>query len=142
MTAFSFLATQTLLAAEQQAGASSLVLPAILMVGLLYMFIVPQRKQKQKAAELLAKLREGAEVVTASGVYGKINHLEDDLVHLEVDTDVVIRVSKSSVVRILADDNAESPEPTSATKPPKKGLLGMGQKAKLDPKAADGTTGE
>lgn len=85
-----------------------LVLPLAAMA---YLFIVPQRKQKQKQADFLSKLGVGDEVVTSGGVYGVITHLEDDVAHLEVDTDVVIRVSKGSLARAVtaaagSDDSA------------------------------------
>ena len=51
-------------------------------------------------AGLDSELKVGDEVMTTSGIYGTISYLEDNIAHLVVDTDVVIRVSKTSVNRL------------------------------------------
>ncbi|MEI2699146.1 MAG: preprotein translocase subunit YajC [Microthrixaceae bacterium] len=94
----------------QDSGGSSPLGMLILFVPLgllLYMMIVPQRKQKQKQADMLRKLDVGDEVLTTGGIVGVITFIEDDLFHLEVDTDVVIRVARSAIARSTSD-----PEPT------------------------------
>ena len=82
----------------------------------MYMMIVPQRKQRKKAAEMLASLKVGDEVVTSGGIHGVVTFLEDSVGHVEVDTDVVIRVSKSALTRVSTDAGAEAePEVTDVT---------------------------
>ncbi len=97
----------------QQNGGSSPLGMLILFVPLgllLYMMIVPQRKQKQKQADMLRKLDVGDEVITTGGIVGVITFIEDELFHLEVDTDVVIRVARSSIARSTSEpEPAERP---------------------------------
>lgn len=96
----------------QQGGSSplSLLIIVIPMAAILYMTIVPQRKQRQRQADMLRKLDVGDEVVTTGGIVGVITYVEDELFHLEVDTDVVIRIAKSAVARNTAEpDPAEKP---------------------------------
>lgn len=114
-------ALATLLAQNDQAQGSPLGLLIILIpFGLLvWLMVVPQRKQRQRQQQLLSSLSEGDEVITSGGMVGVITHLEDDLVHLEVDHDVVIRVAKASISRSTAE-----PEPTTAQRTRKGGLLG------------------
>ena len=102
----------TILAQNDQEGGSILGLLIIVVpIGLLlYMMIVPQRKQKQKQADMLRKLDVGDEVITAGGIVGVITFVEDELYHLEVDNDVVIRIAKSAVARSTAD-----PDPADRT---------------------------
>lgn len=109
----------SLLAQQQQEGNPLGLLIILIPFGLLiWLMVVPQRKQRQRQAQLIASLEEGDEVITAGGIVGVITHIEDDLVHLEVDNDVVIRVAKSSVTRSTA-------EPDPATAPKRRGgLLG------------------
>lgn len=96
----------SLIAAEQQSGGSFIIfIPLIALMG--YLLIVSPRKQKKKQAEMMGSLKVGDEVMTTSGLYGTITFLEDNIAHLEVDTDVVIRVSKSSVNRTAASAAAE-----------------------------------
>ncbi len=83
------------------------------MAAILYMTIVPQRKQRQRQADMLRKLDVGDEVITTGGIIGVITFVEDDLFHLEVDNDVVIRIAKSAVAR-------STTEPDPADKPAKR----------------------
>lgn len=106
----------------QGGGILSLLIIIIPMGAILYLAIVPQRKARQRQAEMLRKLDVGDEIVTSGGIIGVITHAEDDLFHLEVDDDVVIRIAKSAVARSTA-------EPDPAERPParsRKGLLGGG----------------
>jgi len=135
VNALASLPNTIVLAAEQSGGLTGLILPAVLMIGLAYMFIVPQRKQKQKAAEFMSKLEVGSEVVTAGGLYGTINHIEGDVVHLEVDTDVVIRISKGSLARFETPPVEEAQD---AAKPGLAAQLGFGKRAQPPAEPADG----
>lgn len=102
----------TILAQEQGGSALSLLIIIIPMAAILYMTIVPQRKQRQRHADMLRKLDVGSEVVTTGGIVGVITAVDDDLFHLEVDTDVVIRIAKSAVARSTTEpDPAERPAP-------------------------------
>lgn len=111
----------TILAAESKGGGSitGLLIILVPMGAILYMTIVPQRKQKQKQAALLSKLDVGDEVITTGGIIGVVTFVEDDLYHVEIDNDVVIRIAKSGIARGLQ-------EPTAPEKPAsrsRKGLL-------------------
>ena len=98
-------ALSTLLGATQQSGGLFSILILVLPLGaLVYLMVVPQRKQRAKQAEFLSSLSVGDEVVTAGGLYGTINAIEDGIAHLEVDTDVVVRVSVASLTRNAATE--------------------------------------
>lgn len=113
----------TVLAAESQASGGGLagLLPLLLIGGLfIYLMTSQTRKQKKQQAELMSSLRVGDEIVTAGGIHGSISYIEDDVLHVLVDTDVVIRVSKSSVTRrssVDEDDAADDDEPVDVTDP-------------------------
>lgn len=134
-------------AQEQQSGSPLGLLIILIPFGLLiWMMVVPQRKQRARHQQLLASLDVGDEVVTAGGIVGVITHLEDDIVHLEVDHDVVIRVAKSSISRSLAEPDAA--EAGASRGGLLGGLLGGGSRAgggedeavrtRTTPKAAQG----
>jgi preprotein translocase subunit YajC len=111
----------TIVAAESSGGGSltGLLIILVPMGAILYMTIIPQRKQKQKQAALLSKLDVGDEVITTGGIIGIITFVEDDLYHIEVDNDVVIRIAKSAVARGLAEPD----EPAKSASRSRKGLL-------------------
>jgi len=92
-----------LLAAQQQQGGLGSILILILpLAAIVYLMVIPQRKQRQKQQAFLSKLEVGDEVVTSGGIYGTINHLEDGIAHLQIDTETVIRISVSSLSRSAA----------------------------------------
>ena len=104
------LLSLVLAAAQKQGSPFGLLILLVPMGAILWLTIVPQRKQRQKQAELITKLAVGEEVVTNGGIIGTITFLEDDVVHLEVDSDVVIRVAKGAVSRTTSEpDPAEKP---------------------------------
>ena len=114
------LLAQGVLAQDNAQGGGSILSLLIILIpmgAILYMTVIPQRKQRQRHAEMLRKIDVGDEVLTTGGIVGTITHVEDDLYHVEVDTDVVIRVSKGAIARNMA-------EPDPAEKPARGGLLG------------------
>lgn len=120
--------TAALLAAtnNNQSGNPLGLIILLLPIGaIVFLMIMPQRKQRQKQAQVVNNLTVGDEVVTIGGVIGVINHIEDDVVHLEVDDDVVIRLSKGAISRPLGE-----PDPAVASK--SRGLLARGPYARAD----------
>lgn len=108
------------LAAEQKTSALGSILPLLILAPLAYVLIVPQRKQKKKQAEMLASLGVGDDVVTSGGIHGYVTFLEDNVAHVAVDTDTVIRVSKTALTRLTTtpperDDDADTPAETADT---------------------------
>jgi preprotein translocase subunit YajC len=105
----------TLLAATSQSGGSLFsILILILPLGaLFYLMIVPQRKQRQKHADFVQGLAVGDEVVTSGGLFGRITYMEDGIAHIEVDTDVVVRVTLSSISRPASEPE---PQPKGASR--------------------------
>jgi preprotein translocase subunit YajC len=109
------LIATVLAAAKSSSNPLFSILVLVLPLGaLFYLMIVPQRKQRAKQAEFMSKLSVGDEVVTSGGIYGIINDMEDGVAHLEVDTDVVIRVAVSALTRPAA---APAPDSSADTIP-------------------------
>jgi preprotein translocase subunit YajC len=74
------------------------LLPILLIFGVFYFLLLrPQQKQAQKHREYLTSLRKGDEVVTQSGIFGRIDSIEDTVVRLEIARDVKIRILKSQI---------------------------------------------
>ncbi|UDY36164.1 preprotein translocase subunit YajC [Dermatobacter hominis] len=120
----------TVLAAEESSGSPLGILILIIPFGLLiWLMVVPQRKQKARQQQMMSSLSVGDEVMTTGGIVGQVTFLEDDLAHLEIDHDVVIRVAKSAIARSMAE-----PDPAAAPARSRGGLLGglMGGGASAD----------
>lgn len=131
------LSLATILAQEEGGGSIlGLLIILIPMGAIFYLAIVPQRKARQRQAELLRSLDVGDEVVTNGGIIGVITHIEDDLYHLEVDSDVVVRIAKSAVASSTA-----APDPKDA--PPSRSRGGIFGRSDSDTDSdADDTDGK
>jgi preprotein translocase subunit YajC len=116
-----------LLFAQDNGGGSSLGLIILLLpiAAIIFLTVVPQRKQRRKQAELMGSLEVGDEVVTIGGIHGVVNHIEDDVVHLEVDDDVVMKFGLGAVSR-----KAGEPDPAAKSSGGILGALtGAGQRS-------------
>lgn len=99
-----------------QGGFESLLTsPLILLVMLVFLFYFvvmrPQRKEQAKRLEMLSNVKKNDRVVTIGGIYGVVTnvHREIDEVSIKVDesTNTKLRITLSSVARILGDETSE-----------------------------------
>lgn len=71
---------------------------------IIYLFMIrPQSKRQKEQKNFMDALEKGDDVVTSSGVLGKINKIEDDIVTLEVGTKTYIRITKNAISKELTD---------------------------------------
>jgi preprotein translocase subunit YajC len=69
-----------------------------LMFGAFYLFLVrPQRQQVAAHRELMASLTVGDEVMTMGGIIGRISHLGDEVVDLEVSPGTSLRIARFAI---------------------------------------------
>jgi len=72
--------------------------PMLLFIAAMYFFFVaPQRKLQKEREKLQSELAVGAEVILANGIYGKVYHLKDDRVTIELESGRMV-VHKSAIV--------------------------------------------
>lgn len=72
-------------------------------VGMYFLMIRPQRQRQKEQEEVKRGLRKGDKVVTASGIYGRIESLGEDNVVLELESGATMRVTKSSILGRQSD---------------------------------------
>jgi len=82
-----------------------------------FLVIRPQQKKVKQHKELVSSLQKGDQVITGSGIYGKINKYFDDKDYmlLEIAEKTIIKVQKSQVSDVvrakaqkdIADDSKE-----------------------------------
>src|SRR4051794_35486791 len=71
--------------APQQAGGIMQFMPFLLMFGVLYFLVLrPQQKKMKEQQAMINSLKHGDEVVTASGILGKVTGITDKVVTIEV----------------------------------------------------------
>ena len=72
--------------------------PFDLMGGIFYFMLWrPQKKEQQKRQDLLNSLKEGDEIITIGGIYGKIKAISEKRVKVEVAEGVVIEMARNAV---------------------------------------------
>lgn len=68
-----------------------------------FFFIRPQQKKAKEQNSFIANINKGDDVVTASGIIGKINKIEGEIVTLQIDQKTFIRVTKSSISKEMTE---------------------------------------
>jgi preprotein translocase subunit YajC len=84
----------------------------VLMVGAFYLLLWrPQQRRAMAVRELQGSLAEGDEVVTTSGIFGRVRRLEDEIVDLEIAPGTTIRIARGAIGQRItgepADDSGE-----------------------------------
>ncbi|MDB6059905.1 MAG: preprotein translocase YidC [Verrucomicrobiaceae bacterium] len=99
-------------AAAAPASPTSAIVQVVFLGGLFVVFyflaIRPQRKRQKEQSEMIAALAKGDEVVTSSGILGKVLKVEDDFVVLQVADNVELKFQKVSVSSILPKGTLKS----------------------------------
>lgn len=95
-----------------QPPAEAGIFQLVLLVGLFVMFyfiaIRPQRKRQKEHAEMVSALAKGDEVVTNSGILGKIVKVEEDYLVLKVTDSVDLKFQKSAIHAVLPKGTLKS----------------------------------
>lgn len=73
-----------------------------------FLLIRPQNKRRKEHQALVTALSKGDEVVTAGGIVGTINKVEDDFVKVQVGPQIEMRVQKSAVGATLPKGTIKS----------------------------------
>lgn len=80
------------------------MIPMFLMLGVIVIFmVIPQRRKAKEQKTFLESLQKGKEVVTASGILGRIDKIEDSIVTLNVGNKTYIRCTKNAISKELTD---------------------------------------
>jgi preprotein translocase subunit YajC len=82
-----------------QLGSLGWILPYIVVIGAFYFFLIRPQKKKEKAIqEMRNNIKEGTEIVTIGGIYGKVINVKEDTLTIEVGADKVkLKVAKWAI---------------------------------------------
>ncbi|WP_422444043.1 preprotein translocase subunit YajC [Thermoanaerobacterium sp. DL9XJH110] len=76
--------------------------PLILIFAIFYFLIIrPQQKRERDRRSMLASLKEGDDIITIGGIYGRILNIKDDVITLEVGDKLKIKVTRSAIGNVL-----------------------------------------
>ena len=84
-------------AATQGSGYTTLLMMAMIFAVFYFFMIRPQAKKQKQQTKFVDAIKKGDEVVTNSGIIGKVNKIDGNEVSLQVDTKTYIRIYKSAI---------------------------------------------
>lgn len=82
-------------------AAAAILWFAVLAVMFFVFIVVPQRRRMQAFHAMQSQLREGDEIITTSGLFGRVVTLDDDTFDLEIAPGTVVRFARQAVGRVL-----------------------------------------
>ncbi|SHJ24094.1 preprotein translocase subunit YajC [Lutispora thermophila] len=66
----------------------STILLYVLILGVFYLLLIrPQRKKEKQIEEMRKSIKEGDEILTIGGIYGKVLNAKEDTLTIEVGAD-------------------------------------------------------
>ncbi|MBP5693002.1 MAG: preprotein translocase subunit YajC [Bacteroidales bacterium] len=92
--------------AQQGGGGLSLIIMMVAIFAIMYFLMIrPQQKKQKELQRFRNELKKGDKVVTIGGIYGTIDELPENgnYVMMRIDTNVRIKVAKSSIVKDFSD---------------------------------------
>ena len=83
---------------------TSLIVPMVLIMGVMWFFLIrPQQKKAKDHLELLKKISRGDTVITTGGLIGKvIKVIDDNELQVEVGENVKVRILRSGIADVRA----------------------------------------
>ena len=86
--------------------------PIIVFLGffifIYFLMIMPQNKRQKELVNMVAALEKGDEIITASGLIGKVKEIKGAYISLEVGEILVLKFQKSAVSSVLPKGTVDS----------------------------------
>jgi preprotein translocase subunit YajC len=106
----------SILAADNKSSGSGAALQLgiflLIPIAMYFLLIRPQRRKQRMQATMQSSIDVGDEVMTTSGLYGFITGFDGDIVWLEIDDNVQIRVARAAVQRKVDTASGQTGTPT------------------------------
>jgi preprotein translocase subunit YajC len=81
-----------------------IIIFTVVLFGLFYLLAIrPQRKRQKQHQEMLSDLQKGTHVVTAGGIHGIIESLDEETMVLKVESGATVRFARGSIVAKVGD---------------------------------------
>ena len=88
--------------APGQPGFMATLFPFALMFVVIYFLVIrPQQKRAREQQQMLGGLKHGDEILTSSGILGKVTGIADKVVTVEVADNVRVKMLKSQVSQVI-----------------------------------------
>lgn len=85
-----------------QPSLMAMLMPFGLMFLVFYFLMIrPQQKKMKEQENLINSIQKGEEIVTQSGIFGKVTEVADKIVTLEIANNVRIKILKTQIATVL-----------------------------------------
>ena len=81
-------------------GFAPIIIFLVLIFGMFYLFMIrPLRNREKQHDRMVDELEKGDTVLTAGGMYGQVERIDEDSIVLRVESGATIRVTKGGIVK-------------------------------------------
>ncbi|MCP5464527.1 MAG: preprotein translocase subunit YajC [Deltaproteobacteria bacterium] len=87
-------------AAPANAGMHQLVMIGMIFVIFYFLLIRPQQKQQKALKKMIADAKRGDEIITTSGLHGRIVETKEEFVMVQVANNVTLKFDRSAIQSI------------------------------------------
>ncbi len=78
------------------------LLPLILLGAVFYFLIIrPQRTRQRQQTELISSVRPNAQIMTSSGIFGRVTERDEEFVRVEIAPGVVVTLLPAAIAKII-----------------------------------------
>jgi preprotein translocase subunit YajC len=88
---------------QASGGGLGLIFPLLILAFFYFFMIRPGIKKQKEQKTFEEEIKKGDEVVTASGIIGTINKIDDKTYTLELDNKSYVRIVKSAVSKEMTE---------------------------------------
>lgn len=86
----------------------SMLLPILGMLLIFYFLMIrPQQKRQKEIKKMLSGVKKGDRVLTASGLYGTVAGVKDDVLVVQIADNVKVEMVKSAVTGVVSQGSGE-----------------------------------
>jgi preprotein translocase subunit YajC len=88
--------------ASAPGGGIGFFVPFIFLFIIMYFIMIrPQARRQKEQQKLISALKTGDDVITSSGIHGRITNVKDSTVMLRVDDNVKIEMDKTAITTVV-----------------------------------------
>ncbi|HFD11087.1 MAG TPA: preprotein translocase subunit YajC [Crenotrichaceae bacterium] len=80
---------------------AGMLMPIAILVIFYFLLIRPGQKRAKEQKNMVDSLSKGTELVTTGGLLGKVAHVDDNFIGLEVSPDKIVWVQRSAVSSLM-----------------------------------------
>jgi preprotein translocase subunit YajC len=89
----------------------SFLILLLLAFALMWLLLVrPQRRRQSEQVSMQESVRIGDEVVTAGGLYGTVQRIDEDVIAMEIADGVVVRIARRAIAGVMPREEEEELE--------------------------------